>query len=99
MANINRGQRENALQEVLRLTKAFEREMCPEGSGKVVKLSLEPDGSGAIEYGDEFCRGPVFEFESSSKLKEFLMVGMPERLLILAQVAYCPTAIASVEVD
>jgi hypothetical protein len=83
-----RGQRDNALQEILRLTKKFEEEMCEEGSGKRLVLSMSPDGGGALVLNTGCIRVPLFQFQQPGELKKFLLMTAVEKIVSLASVAW-----------
>ena len=88
MSEINRGQRENALQETVRLLGTFESDVCEPGTNEVVQLVLNPGGSGRIEFGSIHVKSTLFKFDTLVELKAFLMAKAPERMRLLATHAY-----------
>jgi hypothetical protein len=88
VGEVNRGQRENALQEIVRMLGIFESEVCEAGTNEVVQLHLSPDGSGEVMFGSIHVKSTMYRFTTLAELKAFLAAKCPERMRLLATQAY-----------
>ena len=72
-----RGIGENAREQMLRLLKTFEQEVCEEGSGDYLSVTFNTDGGGGSMVASGYA---IFNFPSLDTLIEFLEAGLRTRL-------------------
>lgn len=72
---------ENALEKMVRLLKAFNAEVIPEGSGEYIDLVMEATGRGTLVLkGREPGPFDLFTFKSLDELVNFLLANQMDRI-------------------
>ena len=82
MLNVKKQAGENAMQKMIRLLAKFNDEMVEEGSGDVIAIKLNADGSGllTLSHADGFPPQTLFGFGDATDLVQYLEARPLDRL-------------------